>query len=133
MASPPPGGTTANVTAVQVIVAGTNVNDQPITETLPAFTAGQATAVAGSKAFKTVTSITLPANGTSVTTAIGVGSKLGHRRAVGRNSVIAAFLNGFRESTAPTVAFDSANVEANTITLNSALNGNPVMIDFYDA
>lgn len=127
-----PGGTTGNVTAVQVIIAGTNFEDQPITETLPAFTAASSSAVTGSKAFKTVTSITLPANGTSVTTAIGLGSKLGLPRRVSRNTVLAAFLNGVKEGTAPTIAFDAVNLENNTATLNSALNGNAVVVDMYD-
>jgi len=125
------GGTTANITAVQVIVAGTDVFGNVVTETLPAFTAATAGTVTGSKAFATVTSITIPANGTGVTTAIGVGSKLGLPARLNTDTVLNAYLNGVRESTRPTVAFDATNASGNTVTLNSALNGNPVLVDYY--
>src|SRR6185312_17337342 len=72
-----PGGTTANVLAVQVVVNGTDIFGQPLTETLPAFTAGAATAVTGSKAFATITSIVIPTVGAATTVAVGLGSKLG--------------------------------------------------------
>lgn len=127
-----PGGTTANVTAVAVIVTGTDREDAVLVETLPVFTAGQATAVVGSKAFKTVTSIAIPANGSAVTTAIGTGAKLGLTRRLTRNTVFAAYLNGVKEATAPTVVFDSAVLPANMVTLSSTLNGNPVIVDFFD-
>lgn len=128
-----PGGTTANVTAVQCIITGTDVFGNALTETLPAFTAASSAAVTGAKAFKTVTAISQPACGTSVTIAYGTGSKLGRGRLDSRNVVLAAFLNGVKEATAPTVAFDSANVCNNTVTLNSALNGNAVIVDHYDS
>jgi len=123
------GGTAANITAVQVIVAGTDHAGIAITETLPAFTATSATTVSGSKAFKTVTSITIPANGTGVTTAIGSGTKVGLSRRLSRDTVLNAYLNGVREGTRPTVAFDATNMSGNTVILNSTLNGNPVIVD----
>jgi hypothetical protein len=125
------GGTSTDIKAIQVIVAGTDINDAPITETLPAFTVDTAGTVVGSKAFKTVTSITIPAHdGTGATTAVGTGAKLGLPRRLTRNSVIAAFLNGVKEGTAPTIVTDATNASGNTATLNSALNGNAVVIDF---
>jgi hypothetical protein len=57
---------------------------------------------------------------------VGLGSKLGIPYHRPRNSVLAAYLNNVLEATAPTVAFDAANVENNTITLNNALNGSQV-------
>jgi hypothetical protein len=124
------GGTAGDIKAIQVIVAGTDINDAAITETLPAFTVDTAGTVTGSKAFKTVTSITIPAHdGTGATTAIGTGSKLGLPRRLSRNSVIRAYLNGTLEGTAPTVATDATNASGNTATLNSSLNGNAVVID----
>jgi hypothetical protein len=123
------GGTGANITAVQVIVTGTDHYDNPLTETLPVFTAATPTTVSGAKAFKTITSITIPANGTGVTTAIGRGSAVGLRRRLSRDSVLNAYLNGVREATRPTVAFNAAAISGNTVILNSALNGNPVIVD----
>lgn len=126
------GGTSADVKAIQVIVAGTNINNEAITETLPAFTVNTTGTVTGSKAFKTITSITIPAHdGTGATTAVGTGGKLGLPEKLSRNTVLAAYLNGTKEGTPPTVATSASAVESNTATLNSALNGNPVVIDFY--
>src|SRR5687767_10712035 len=45
------GGTAADVKAIQVIVEGTGIDDEPITETLPAFTVDTAGIVTGAKAF----------------------------------------------------------------------------------
>jgi hypothetical protein len=124
------GGTGANVTAVRVTVHGTDADGQAISEQLPAFTAGQAGTVAGNKAFKTVTSITIPANGDGVTTAIGTGAKLGLGTRLKRNTVITAYLDGAKEGTAPTVVIDADEISGNTVTLNSALNGSEVVVEY---
>lgn len=121
-----PAGTTANVTAVQVIVQGIDFAGKVITETLPAFTAGAATAVAGAKAFKRIDKITIPANGTSVTTKVGFGSLLGLPLRSINNTVLSAFLNGTKETTAPTVAVSGTSLANNTISLASTLDGHQV-------
>ena len=121
------GGTAGDIAAVQVIVAGTNFFNEAITETLPVFTENSATTVVGNKAFKTVTSVTIPAHdGTAATTSIGWGDKLGlhHRRAF--ISCVSAFLNNVLESTAAVLTFSATAIESNTIDLNSALNGTKV-------
>ena len=123
------GGTSANITAVQVVVAGTDIDGLPITETLPAFTAATAGTVSGAKAFRTVTSITIPHNGTGVTTAIGKGTAVGLNRRLSRDTVVNAYLNGVRETTRPTVAFSATASSGNTVILNSTLNGTPVIVD----
>lgn len=125
------GGTGANITATQVTVTGTNIYGDVISETLPVFTAATPGIVTGLKAFATVTSISVPHNGTGVTTSIGTGAKLGLPAKLFRNTVVYAFLNNVREATAPTVVANSTAVESNTVTLNSALNGNDVVIDYY--
>jgi hypothetical protein len=126
------GGTNTDIKAIQVVITGTDAEGHVITETLPAFTVDTAGTVVGSQAFKTVISITIPAHdGTGATTAIGFGSKLGLGHRLSRNTVIAAFLNGVKEGTAPTVVFDSTNLYGNTVTLNSSLNGNAVIVDYY--
>jgi hypothetical protein len=126
------GGTAGNITAVSVTVTGTNAEGVTISETLPAFTAATAGTVVGSKAFKTVTSISIPANGTGVTTAVGTGSKLGIGRRFGRDTVLGAYLANVREGTRPTVAVDATHVESNTVSLNSSLNGTAVIVDYYE-
>lgn len=128
------GGTAADVKAIQVIVAGTNAEGAAITETLPAFTVNTTGTVTGSKAFKTVTSITIPAHdGTGATTAIGVGAKLGIGERLSLDTIVAAHLAGVREATRPTVAVSSSALESNTVSLNSALAGTAVVIDYYTA
>lgn len=125
------GGTASDIKAIQVVVTGKNEEGATITETLPAFTVDTAGTVVGSKAFSTVTSIAIPAHdGTGATTAIGLGAKLGLGERISRDTVKAAYLNGVRETTAPTVAFSSSAIESNTVTLNSALAGTAVVVDY---
>jgi hypothetical protein len=126
------GGTAGDIKAIQVIVAGTNMAGESITETLPVFTVDTAGSVTGSKAFATVTSITIPAHdGTGATTAIGFGSKLGLPYKFTRDAVLSAFLANVRESTRPTVTVSATALESNTVTLNSALNSSAVIVDLY--
>jgi len=128
------GGTAADVKAIQVTLNGIDIDDQAISEVLPAFTVNTAGIVTGSKAFKTIASIEIPAHdGTGATTAIGTGAKLGIAARLGRNTVLAAYLNGVKEGTEPTVGFDGTNISGNTATLNSTLNGSAVVLDFYNS
>lgn len=127
------GGTAADVKAVQVIVNGTNDEGVAITETLPAFTVNTTGTVVGSKAFKTVTSVVLPAHdGTGATTSIGTGAKLGIGRRLARNSVEDSYLNGVIEGTPATVAVSSSAIESNTVSLASALAGTEVRVRYAD-
>jgi hypothetical protein len=118
--------------AGDVVIEGTNIGGEPITETIALAGTG---VVAGNKAFRTVTSITLPPYVTADTerVRVGTGAKLGLPETLSRNGVIRAFLNGVVESTPPTVAVSASALESNTIQLNSALNGNPVVVDYYRA
>lgn len=123
-------GNDANVSG-DVVIAGTNAAGETISET---FALNGSAVVVGNKAFETVTLITLPPYDTANTerVRVGVGSKIGLPAKLSRNSVIAAFLNGVREGTAPTVAVSAAALESNTATLSSALNGTGVIIDYYE-
>lgn len=124
------GGTAVDIGAIQVVVTGTNAEDQVITETLPAFTVNTAGTVAGLKAFKTVTQAVIPAHdGVLATTAIGFGDVLGIGHRLARDSMIAAYLDDAKEGTAPTVVVDATTLESNTADLNSALDGTPVVLE----
>jgi len=124
------GGTAGDIKAIQVIIEGTDFNDETITETLPVFTVDTGGSVTGSKAFKTVTKITIPAHdGTGATTAIGYGDKLGLPYLLSHNTCIFSFLNNVLEGTAATVAASASAISSNTIDLNSALNG--TVVDAY--
>lgn len=126
------GGTAGDIKPIQVTVIGTNANGETIEETLPAFTENTAGTVEGSKAFKTVTEIKIPKHdGEGATTAIGYGNKLGLGIKLSRDTIVAAFLNGVREGTRPTVAVSSSAVESNTVKLNSNPSETQVLIDFY--
>ena len=121
------GGTAADIGAIQVTVVGTDMNDEVITEILPAFTVDTAGSVVGSKAFKTVTSITIPAHdSTGATTSVGLGVKLGIPFKLSHNTVLRTYLDDVIEGTAPTVTVSSTVLSSNTMSLNSALDGSVV-------
>jgi len=121
------GGTGTDIGAIQVTITGTNILDEVISEVLPVFTVDTPGTVEGNKAFKTVTSISIPAHdGTAATTAIGWGDKLGLPYAEEEIPCIDAFLNSVHEGTAAAVTASATAIESNTIDLNSALNATKV-------
>lgn len=130
------GGTAGDIGAIQVTIAGTNIWGEPITEVLPVFTADTATTVVGSKAFATVTSITVPAHdGTGATTAIGTAVtadlKLGLPVTLPRKT----FVNLFVDNVVDTIAssnVSSTAVESNWVEPTTAANGSKVFVlDYY--
>jgi hypothetical protein len=126
------GGTANDIKAIQVTINGTNAFGETITEDLPVFTVNTAGTKIGSKAFATVTSIVIPAHdGTSATTAVGVGDIIGIGLELSRDTIVNAFFGGALEGTRPTVAFHATNLEANTVDLNTALDGSAVILDYY--
>ncbi len=125
------GGEEADIKAIKVTVKGTDAAGNEITEEIGPFTVNTAGTKSGTKAFKTITSITIPAHdGEEATTAVGVGEVLGLGVTLARNSVERTFLNGTLEGTAPTVKTSGTAVEANTIDLNSTLNETPVVVEY---
>ena len=50
-----------------------------------------------------------------------------------RDTVLHAYLGGTKEATRPTVTNSGASRELNTVTLNSALNGSAVVVDYYES
>lgn len=123
------GGTAEDIKAVQVIVEGLDIGGSTITETLPVFTVDTAGTVVGSKAFKKVTKVTIPAmDGAGATVSIGTGSKLGLPSKLSFNSILLAVFNSVREVTAPTVTVSASALSSNTVTLDSSLNGSKVVI-----
>lgn len=123
-------GNDANVTG-DVVIAGTNLGGAAITETIAL---NAANVVQGNLAFATITSITLPPYDTANTerVRVGLGAKLGLPVYLARDTVIAAFLDGVREATLPTVETSLSALAANTVTLDSALDGGVVIVDLYE-
>lgn len=123
------GGTAGDIKAIAVTIVGTDIDGNPLTEVLPVFTVDTAGIVVGIKAFKTVTSITIPAHdGTGATTAVGFAEKIGLPHTLEHNTVLFAFHNNVKEGTAPTVVVHATDVSQNVADLNTALNGTPVDI-----
>lgn len=114
--------------AGNVVIEGTNIADEAITETIAL---SGATAVEGNKAFKTVTKITLPAktNASGDTVSVGFNEKLALPYKLAHNTVLAAYLDNTKEGTAPTVTTSTTALESNTIDLNTALSGK--VVDVY--
>lgn len=119
-------GNAAGITG-NVVVKGTNYNNDTITETIAL---NGTTAVEGNKAFKAVIEIDLPIQthaGTD-TVSVGTGEKIGLPYKLVNNTVLFAFLSNTKEATAPTVTVDSVNVEGNTVDLSTALSSKAVDI-----
>jgi hypothetical protein len=104
------------------VVTGTNIRGETITDTIALSGSSE---VAGVKAFKTVTNVNMPAktNGSGDTVSVGMGVKFGLDRKMVEASVIDAYADGVRETTAATVAFSSTLIGANTVSTNTAPNG----------
>ncbi len=118
-----PGGTTADVPAGDVVVTGTNIRGDVITENFT-FAANASTATTGSKAFKTVTSVQFPIqDGAAATYDIGTGVKLGLSRKMNADNYLNGSVDGTFETTRATVAFSNSAVDSNTVTFNTAPNG----------
>jgi len=121
-------GTQNDTGAVSVIVYGTNINDEVISETLPAFVVNTSATKTGSKAFKTITSVFLPSHdGTGATVSLGYSDALGVPFMFSKKPYIRATLNGVIEN-APTVVVDADGIEKNTVDLASSLNGTEVCL-----
>ena len=121
-----------NITAVcsdtqtgDMVVTGTNIADEVITETI---TLTSDTPCAGAKAFKTVTSINLPAKVGSETIDVGWGDILGLPYMLDAKPILWAADDGVIETTAPTIVVDADEIEKNTIDLNSAMDGSVITI-----
>lgn len=117
-------GNTEGITG-DVVITGTNIADEVITETLAL---NGDTEVLGNKAFKTVTEIDLPieTNAGADTVSVGTANKLGVPYLLKRDTVVSAYRDNTKEGTAPIVETSTTNIEDNTILLNSALNGTNV-------
>lgn len=126
------GGTGADIGAVAVTVYGTNIDDQEISETLPAFVVNTAATKTGTKAFKTITSVHLPSHdGTAATVSLGYSEALGVPFHFSKKPYLRATLDGVIETTAPTQVNDSDEIEKNTVDINSTLNGKEVCLYWF--
>lgn len=107
--------------AGNVVITGTNMADEAITETIVAADAGT---VAGLKAFKTVTKINVPALvGAGDTIAIGVGPALGvPYKMEFATDVLKCYFAGAAEALAAQTV-STTDLSLNTVTTTTALDG----------
>ena len=107
--------------AGNVVIAGTNMADEAITETI---VAADAATVVGNKAFKTVTSITFPPLvGAGDTISVGTGAKLGiPYKLFFTGNIFQCYMAGAVEAIAASTASSTA-VDGNTFTTTTALDG----------
>ena len=108
-------------------MTGSDIGGNAITETIAL---SGTSAVAGNKAFATVTQIVLPVtSGAGDGVSVGIGSKLGLPYTFTKNMLSKAYNNNVLEVTSPTVTVDAVIICNNTVTLASALAGN--VVDIY--
>jgi hypothetical protein len=119
--------TAADIAAGTITVTGKNVEGKTITEDF-AVTADTAGALVGDKAFASVSSVAVPQqDGASVTVSLGVGSKLG----IGMRNIASMPIKVLTRSSAgvealedaSASAFSTTNVENNTVTTTTTLDG----------
>ena len=123
-----PGGTTADVKAGDIVIHGTNICDDVISEAFT-FADNGAGAITGLSAFKTVTSIVIHIqDGASATFAVTFADVLGLPFILEAQPFIWASDDGITETTAPTVVTDDDEIEKNTIALNTAMDGSIIKI-----
>ena len=112
-----------------VVVVGTDLADAAITETL---TPLAGSTVQGTRAFKTITSITGAGwviDGANDHVTFGFGDLIGlPDRLAAATQVLAATLATVFEATRPTITISATILSANTVDLSSALNGTAVAI-----
>lgn len=121
------GGTAGDAKAgSKVTVFGTNIADAAISEDFT-LTGDQTETLVGAKAFKTVNKVVIGAqDGTGVTFTVGWVNKLGLPYKFTEKPLVFALLDGARQTTDPTLVIDDDEIEKNTITLSSSLNGKQV-------
>lgn len=133
------GGTAGDIATCTVTVTGTNIEGKTITETF-GFTANTTATVTGTKAFKTVSRVDVPAqDGNGATYSVGVGAALGiNHRLVPNKSTIVVFQDTAIDGANPTVqAAPSAStvngtvLEQNTVTPATTPDGSTFLTIVY--
>lgn len=118
-----PGGVTNDIKLCDITVTGTDIRDQVITE-LFHFTENTVSAATGNRAFKTITSVSIPIqDGAGATFSIGISTKIGLDRRIVEDSVLYVTQDGAYEGTRPTVAYDAPEISKNTVIPLTSANG----------
>lgn len=123
-----------------VVVTGVNIEGKPMTESF-VVPASSTSAVNGVKAFKRVTSVTIPANTNGLTITVGTQNVLGlNHRLFKNNTTVKVYsatglsVSGYTAFTlqgAPTIVANERDVELNTIVPATTPNGSTFYIVCY--
>ncbi len=130
-----PTGTAADIASCDITVAGTNFFGNAISETFST-TLNVSSDMTGAKAFKTLTSVTFPANCEDspfgVTYSIGIGEKIGLKRCMAEAGDWAwSSAAGVYSATRWTVANDVDEVEKNTVDIYETMDGIVDFVGYY--
>ena len=122
-----PGGTTGDIENCTVVVAGTNISGDSISEDF-VFVANQTAKVVGHDAFASVSSITWPASCESgafaATWSVGIGEKIGVKRCMDNaGDILFSLKDGAKEGTAPSMVASSSRLSSNTADFNGTMDG----------
>lgn len=125
-----PGGSTGVISVQSGTIAGTNIFGRAITEVVQL---GTSTIGVGTKAFKTITSVTIPrASDIGATMTIGYGTKLGLSRCTANAGDFAfGTVAGAYETTRGTMGSHATEVESNWYTPVTAMDGSKAVQLFY--
>lgn len=129
---------TANTTGspLSVVVTGTNVEGKTMTESF-IIPVNSTTIVNGTKAFKTVTSVTIPGNTTGLTVTVGTLNKLGLKhRIFNQNTTVKVYSTGtvygaLTLQAQPTVVANEPDIELNTVSPATTPDGSKFYIICY--
>jgi antitoxin component of MazEF toxin-antitoxin module len=114
--------TAGHVKAAAIVVTGKNLADETITESFTPTVDTPATLV-GAKAFKSITSVAVPAqDGDSVTVDVGFGQLIGLPYKLAKKRVLLTLNDGVVD-TAPTLTISTSALESNTVDFNGSLDG----------
>lgn len=124
-----PGGTAADIGDGHIVITGTNVEGKTITEHFQ-LVDGDTTALAGKKAFKTVTSILIPVcDGAAATFSIGTGDIFGlyHRLSPGASRTLKLYIwtteGTYTLDSSTTITDNAVDIELNTVDPTTAADG----------
>lgn len=114
--------TAGHVKAAAIVVTGTNIADEEISENFTPTVDTPATLV-GTTAFKTITSVVVPAqDGASVTVDVGFGQLIGLPYKLDKNRVLLTLNDGVVDTT-PALTISTDYIEENTVDFNGSLDG----------
>ena len=130
-----PGGTAADIGGGVITITGTNVENMPMTESFQ-LVDGSVSAIAGYRAFKTVTSIYIPAcDGTAATFSVGTRNIFGlyHRLMNSNNTKVWYWTTEgtYTEDTSPTFYADAKYIEECGVSFGTAPNNSRIYEVYY--